>query len=1137
LGFDPGRIPGELLDAVRNGECVVFVGAGLSAGAGLPDWKRLLTQMTEWCRAHGVDLTGQIRGIRKLIRDGKLIDAAQTLRERMGEQRFFEFAKGKFRDPKLKPTENHLLLAEIKFAAAVTTNFDKLIEDGYAKKHGESPRAYTQDDIPALANLLRERSFYVLKAHGDADRPDTMVLGRADYRQIQFGNEAFRHYFSALLQTRTMLFLGFSLDDPDIALRLDELAVAFRGYGGRHYALLPAAARFGRLDADHHIQVIPYRKTPGHPEVTEFLRALKERAAAAAVTAEDQAREREAIAAYRRRLIGDHEYLDFRGILQVREVLQLRLEDLYVPLSAMTGEMEWPLPVELGEVRAGRKGPKRIEAAWTRRGVELELFPIEAWQPQRVVERRVPLREAWRQHMRLVVLGDPGSGKSALLKFMALKFARGREHAKQDLGLDEERLPLLVPIAAYGEEIEKDRTVSFSGFLLRWAARSGLDGEIARRALERGECLVLLDGMDEVLKVKTRIETARQIDRFLRECDQRNRVVITSRIAGYQRAGLGGEITHLTLLPFSDEEMKAFARNWARAYESRREPPEGREERARQRAEQLEEAIQAPAIQRLATKPLLVTILALIHHQGMKLPHQRVELYRLCVEALSEHWHLARQSLYRLVDLHLGSHRLDEPYVVRILAPIAFRWFETRPTGLLHRRELEERIAARLVESDGVRKGKAKSLAREFVDLIREQSGLLDERGADLFDFLHPTFKEYLAARYLAERLEPLKSLEQHLFEPRWREIVLLTAGVLKGDHLNVFLEGILKSRPEYWRLLPRPLLLAGRCLADDVAAAPALRRRVAEGLVERWRRPEFRELWGAIGSLFAEAKGSSLGGEIAARLAPLAERKGIEPSMLYSIAMALGQLGEQEKAAGLLLSLAEDQGVDLWRRCEAAAALGQLGEREKAVGLLLSLAEDQGVRVWVRREAAEALGQLGEREKAVGLLLSLAEDQGLHPQLRQAAAEALGQLGEREKAVGLLLSLAEDQGGDADARSWSAEALGQLGEREKAVGLLLSLAEDQRVNVDVRRRSAEALGQLGEREKAVGLLLSLAEDQRVPSSARAGAASALGRLGGSDKRVQRRLALLARSRSPVRNAARGALWNLMSGAGSDAGG
>jgi WD40 repeat protein len=274
---DLDLIPPGLLKAVRSGDCVLFVGAGLSIAAGLPSWPELLKDMLSHCLDNRIDLLGRKKELERGIKQGELIATAQSLRELMGERAFLAFLKDRFYRPDVRPTENHLLLPTIPFAGVLTTNYDKLVEAAYTvKSAGQDPPKYTQKDVSALGTVLREKHFFVLKAHGDIDRPDTIVLGSRDFRNALFGNEAFDHFFGALWLTKTILFVGFGLADPDLNFRFDKLNTAFKEFGGQHYALLSyspsAQLKFRELEANYHIHPIPYRG--GHGQVTSFFRTL-----------------------------------------------------------------------------------------------------------------------------------------------------------------------------------------------------------------------------------------------------------------------------------------------------------------------------------------------------------------------------------------------------------------------------------------------------------------------------------------------------------------------------------------------------------------------------------------------------------------------------------------------------------------------------------------------------------------------------------------------------------------------------------------------------------------------------------------------------------------------------------------------
>ncbi|MFQ6016541.1 MAG: formylglycine-generating enzyme family protein, partial [Anaerolineae bacterium] len=223
----------------------------------------------------------------------------------------------------------------------------------------------------------------------------------------------------------------------------------------------------------------------------------------------------------------------------------------------------------------------------------------------------------------------------------------------------------------------------------------------------------------------------------------------------------------------------------------------------------------APGVQRLAANPLLLTILALIFYQGTRLPQRRVELYRLSVEALAQTWNLARSLSGRPIDLQLRGRPLDSRYVVNLLAPIALWVHETRPGGLVERAELEERLAHLFMEQEGVSREEATRLATDFTDLIREQSGLLVERGLGLYGFMHLTFEEYLAARAIADLVEePEEVIGEYLYDPGWKEVILLAVGASPRREATRLVQSILEA-PAEGEERGKNIVLAGQCLVD----------------------------------------------------------------------------------------------------------------------------------------------------------------------------------------------------------------------------------------------------------------------------------------------------------------------------------
>ena len=470
---------------------------------------------------------------------------------------------------------------------------------------------------------------------------------------------------------------------------------------------------------------------------------------------------RKAVKRYRSHIVDKHCYLDLKGMgISDRVPLRLPLLEMYVPLKA---RIELPEAETWGRALqvAGRKlSDEEAEAVSGRLGGEAALLDLV------------------RQNDGLIILGDPGAGKTTFLKYLAVAFASG---VGEPIGLGP-RLPILAPVSAYANALtEKD--VPLDRFLCDYYRNRGVDVPLQTMladALEEGRALLLLDGLDEVKETGARrVVVDRITDFFSMRRGEGNKFVLTSRIIGYRdvRPTVEG-LAECTLVDFDEEDIEAFVAKWTGALEraARGDTPVAAQEAANEQEELLTAIHRNPGVRRLAANPLLLTILALMKRQGMTLPERRVELYQKYVETLLKQWNVAR-------GLDRPPRRdLDVIETVRVLAPLALWMHETSPgLGLVKReealRQLEQIYAARGIENPD-------RAVRQLLDDVRDYAGLLLERGPGEYGFIHLTFQEYLAAVAIAQKgqreVDPVVAhLSDHLGDETWHEVSLLTIGYL----------------------------------------------------------------------------------------------------------------------------------------------------------------------------------------------------------------------------------------------------------------------------------------------------------------------------------------------------------------------
>lgn len=251
-------IPNALVDQIAAGLCVIWCGAGLSVSCGLPTWKLLILRLVQACENSGLS-TIELDELNRLQDSGYFDDVADFCRGFLGEPEYRELLRQLF-EPRDLSSCLHEKLLDIPFSAILTTNYDKLIEHAVANRNSKIPPVFTNRDTPTLWRRLANNEFFILKVHGDIERPETIVLSSKDYTDHVFGNLPFIQFLQRLLTAKSVLFIGTSFTEPYILRLLEETRCLTAGVGLQHFALLPHAGiiRSRLLRDRYNVSVINY---------------------------------------------------------------------------------------------------------------------------------------------------------------------------------------------------------------------------------------------------------------------------------------------------------------------------------------------------------------------------------------------------------------------------------------------------------------------------------------------------------------------------------------------------------------------------------------------------------------------------------------------------------------------------------------------------------------------------------------------------------------------------------------------------------------------------------------------------------------------------------------------------------------
>ncbi len=399
----------------------------------------------------------------------------------------------------------------------------------------------------------------------------------------------------------------------------------------------------------------------------------------------------------------------------------------------------------------------------------------ESWEQEPPLSAVETLCHADRQH--IVLLGQPGSGKSTFGRYLCLTLAQtfldpgAVKLAEQAPGwTGPALLPVFVPLRQFAESLAKRNDASLAlpmtDFIRRWVdEREQNFGELLLQALRDQGGLVIFDGLDEVAS-----ELRLQVKQALLDFAARHgrcRIMLTCRVHSYRqdRAWQLPWEDH-TLAEFSRDKIVEFIDAWYNAL-VKLNPQSPIDYAGKKRT--LKTALERTDPRRLwelAGTPLLLTIMAIVHTYK-ELPDSRVGVYRECVDLLLLRWQGARVGNVQRPPL-LDALLPYDVTVQRLYQGLREMAYEAHKSGDQARGSGGRALVSDVIVMGAMNKWLGEEGARVFLDYCRSANGLLlTERVVEreegiteaLYVFPHLSFEEYLAALYLLQ--QPAAGMEE----------------------------------------------------------------------------------------------------------------------------------------------------------------------------------------------------------------------------------------------------------------------------------------------------------------------------------------------------------------------------------------
>jgi len=549
---------------------------------------------------------------------------------------------------------------------------------------------------------------------------------------------------------------------------------------------------------------------------------------------------------------------DVYATLFLRHDQGLRLNSQYS--APLLDRYVAPFVIETREIVTTEQAPKEQTQKLSAPKREEQNFPDGKKRPppsppsctSSIHEIRIPIGEWLSQHNKTVILGDPGYGKSALLRVITLQLMNNRDDLfRLPWG---ELLPVWVSFGGFSAAIQEQPNLSLKDYFDMWLHKNGADDArpLFRRAVKQGKMLLLVDGLDEGTDVNAAKQAMDRISAFL--SIHVTPALYTSRPRGYKKVGPDETWPVARLDSFDEDQIECFSQIWFEYLEAPeaivKDGEKGYLLNAKQRTRDFLKAVRSNLqVMDLARTPLFCQLLIDIFRYSHHLPEQRFKVYEKIVEML-----LSDHPASRIYAAGLTRNKAPRFEDMReMLMSLALHIEEKGGAGIISTVECKAlfcKFLTDVINGPGLSKYDAKHQAQSIVDHAQIGLGLIVERATDELGFFHLTIQEYLAAQAMVRKDEDeqLAWLAQFWNEPKWHEVVLAWFSIRgsnqgKGATLKA-IESLKKLAVSSWDQL-QLILLRTELAANDLGLSPQVARSTIEeaaGHVETSPYPELRQ-------------------------------------------------------------------------------------------------------------------------------------------------------------------------------------------------------------------------------------------------------------------------------------------------------
>ncbi|HIK07356.1 MAG TPA: NACHT domain-containing NTPase [Trichormus sp. M33_DOE_039] len=403
---------------------------------------------------------------------------------------------------------------------------------------------------------------------------------------------------------------------------------------------------------------------------------------------------------------------------------------------------------------------REISDLWQNSSLESNFYQLE----QSKHCNTLPGIEAVLRYSKLMLLGKSGSGKTTFLQHLAIACNQGK--------FQPHLVPIFVRLKEFAEDAQYESDLNLYKYISQSFSCCGIDEEATLSVLNRGNVLILLDGLDEVP-----LDHGDAVIREIRKFSQiyyKNQFVMSCRISAHKYRFPG--FTEVELSDFNNQQIETCVKNWfvAVAHQSISD--------GEVTSNLFIQHLNLPENQQirdLARVPLLLHLICLLFQVKGQFSSNPINLYEQVLNVLLARWDeirgIKRDDFYTNLNLICKK---------KLIAHIAARTFMDGEY-FFDQEKIQQLIAellptvANFNQTQSITPLDQKSVLEGLIF----QDSILVERARGIYSFAYLGLLEYLTARNILEHYRDVvgKSLINRIVEERWYHVLLLTLNMLSS--------------------------------------------------------------------------------------------------------------------------------------------------------------------------------------------------------------------------------------------------------------------------------------------------------------------------------------------------------------------